>query len=492
MKNSAFRLCVAIFLFASPFNPQENRPASQSHFDLVISGGRVIDPESGLDATRNLGITHGVIQAITAAPLTGRATIDAKGLTVAPGFIDLHQHDNDASDYALKALDGVTSALELENGTADVDAWYAERQGKALINYGVSAGHLAARVVVMHDPTGAYPSGDAAHRAASPKELEEIKSLLVRGLQRGAVAVGSKPGLAPAMSPGEVVNVFRVAADFHAPIIVHVRDVRADQESAENRLFLGFEEAVGAAAITGAPLHLAHIADPQLLRLVAEAQSRGLDVTTEYHSYALGSLPIQSAFFDPGWQQRMEIDFKDLQWAATGEQLTSESFARLRKTAGTGRVFYPLHPEEMVAAAVASPVTIISSDGNKFHPREAGTYSRVLGRYVRETKVLTLGEALRKMTIMPARRLERRAPMMKKKGRIRIGADADITIFDAQRIIDRATATQPAQPSEGVRYVLVNGVLVVNDGQLLNGIAPGQAIRAPVSRVSCSGCALGK
>jgi N-acyl-D-aspartate/D-glutamate deacylase len=136
--------------------------------------------------------------------------------------------------------------------------------------------------------------------------------------------------------------------------------------------------------------------------------------------------------------------------------------------------------ENMVKAAIANPLTIIISDGNRYHPREAGTYSRVLGKYVREEQALTLMEALRKMTIMPALRLEQRAPMMKKKGRIAIGADADITIFDPGRIIDRATIEAPARPSEGVVYVLVNGIVVVKDGKLQVGSLPGRAIRAEV------------
>ena len=136
--------------------------------------------------------------------------------------------------------------------------------------------------------------------------------------------------------------------------------------------------------------------------------------------------------------------------------------------------------EDIVQAAVANPLTMIASDGFKNHPRGAGTYSRVLGRYVRERKALTLMDGLRKMTLMPAQRLERRVPMMKNKGRIRIGADADLTIFDPERIIDRSTYEEPAKYSEGIKYVLVNGALVVKDGQLQSGISPGRAIRAPV------------
>ena len=149
-----------------------------------------MDPESGLDAVRNLGIRSGKIAAVSSRPLEGKQTIDAKGLVVAPGFIDLHQHGQDAENYAAKAADGVTTALELEVGVADVDRWYSEREGKALINFGASAGHIPVRMAVMHDPGGLLPSGDAAHRVAKAAELQEISSLLEKGLKRGAVAVG--------------------------------------------------------------------------------------------------------------------------------------------------------------------------------------------------------------------------------------------------------------------------------------------------------------
>jgi len=457
----------------------ETSAATQS-YDIAVVNGRVMDPESGLDAIRNIGILGDTIKIITTEKIEGRTTIDARDLVVAPGFIDLHQHDHEPSDYVLKVMDGVTSTLELETGTADVDGWYAKRAGKALINFGVSAGHLPARVAVMGDPGGDYPSGDAAHRSATEKEIADIKALVLRGLEQGAVAVGTKPGLTPGASNWEMLEVFRVAAQFHAPVIDHQRDTRTDQATLETRGLLGIDEAFAASAITGAPLHIAHVFSPRVFQMVAEAQARGLDVTTECYPYTSGALPLQTTIFDPGWQERLGISYNDLIWADTGERLTEESFARYRKIPTSKRVIYTSLTENMVKTAIANPLTMIISDGNHYHPREAGTYSRVLGKYVREEKVLTLMEALRKMTVMPAQRLEQRAPMMKKKGRIGVGADADITIFDPGRIIDRATIEAPARPSEGVRYVLVNGFLVVKDGKLKDSITPGRAIRAEV------------
>jgi hypothetical protein len=247
------------------------------------------------------------------------------------------------------------------------------------------------------------------------------------------------------------------------------------------------EEVISAAAITGAPLHVVHIqstggpATPKLLQMIGEAKSRNLDVTTECYPYIAGMTDIKSAIFDEGWQEVFGIDYKDLQWAATGERLTKETFAQYRQTGGMVAVFSMT--EEVVTGAIKSPLTIIASDGilenGKGHPRTAGTYSRILGKYVREQNVLTLMDALTKMTLMPAQRLERRVPSMRKKGRIRPGADADLTIFDPQTISDRSTFQEPAKYADGIKFVIVNGVVIVKDGQLQPGVDPGRPVRAP-------------
>lgn len=458
--------------------------AASEKYEVVIANGRVMDPESGLDAVRNVGISGGKIRAIATGALQGQTTIDAKGLVVAPGFIDLHQHGQDAENYGAKAADGVTTALELEVGVADVDSWYGNREGKSLINYGASAGHIQARMVVMHDPGQLLPSGDAAHREATPAEIEEILALVEKGLRRGAVAVGLGPAYTEAATNWEITQVFRAAAKYHASCHVHIRSVIPGTEGH----FEGFEEVMAAAAITGAPLHIVHIQSTggpnvvQELQMISEARARGMDVTTESYPYTMGMTGIQSALFD-GKENEPDAYFASLLWPATGEHLTRESFARYRKSGGM--VILPSNTQENVDAAIESPLTMIASDGflsnGQGHPRTAGTYARVLGHYVREKKTLDLMTALRKMTLMPAQRLEKRAPAFKDKGRIRIGADADIAVFDPVRIIDKATYEKPLQYSEGIQFVLVNGVAVVKDGRLVDGVFPGRAARAPIS-----------
>jgi N-acyl-D-aspartate/D-glutamate deacylase len=490
-KNLLFRrpsvLALAVLLASAvALAARMSLPAANETYDVVIANGRVMDPESGLDAVRYVGVRAGKVSAISGAPLTGKTTIDAKGFVVAPGFIDLHEHGQEPRNYQFQAHDGVTTSLELEVGTADVDHWYATREGKALINHGVSIGHIPVRMKVMHDPATWLPTGDAARRAATPEELGQINSEIETGLNRGALAVGMGVNYTPAASHGEIVDVFRIASAHGASVHVHLRYF-GNQEPTTGLAAL--EEVIAAAAATGAPLQVVHITSmglkdtPRLISIVNGAQHHGLDVTTECYPYTASSTSLESAIFDPGWQDRMGITYKDVQWSKTGERLTAETFEKYRKEGGNVVAF--AIPEEAARSAVANPIVMIASDGSritgpKIHPRGQGTFSRVLGHYVREEKALDLMTALRKMTLMPAQRLEKRAPVFKDKGRIREGADADITIFDPNRVIDKATYEEPLQYSEGIQFVLVNGVPVVKDGQLVEGVFPGRGARAPI------------
>ena len=488
-------LCAAITILISLFGLASR--VRQAHaaetFDTVIANGRVMDPESGLDAVRNVGIRNGRIAAISERPLSGKSTIDAKGLVVAPGFIDPHEHGQDPRNYQFQARDGVTTSLELEGGTDLVAKWYAEREGKSLINFGVSVGHIPVRATVMSGATADdLASGKQSanveelfHHAATPEQITKMLEMIDTGMKEGALAEGMGINYTPGATHWEIVEMFRAAAKYHAPVHVHLRYAGLiEPETGLNAI----EEVIAASAATGAPLQVVHITSmglrttPQLIAMVEGAQKHGLDVTTECYPYTAASTSLQSAIFDPGWQQRMAIDFHDLQWADTGERLTAETFEKYRKQGGI--VVIHVIPEEAARAAVASPVVMIGSDGMpitgpKIHPRGQGSYARVLGHYVREEKALDLMLALRKMTLMPAQRLEKRAPMFKNKGRIKVGADADITVFDPAKIIDKATFEDPLQYSEGIPFVFVNGTLVVKDSQLVENVFPGRAARAP-------------
>ncbi|MEO8159392.1 MAG: amidohydrolase family protein [Betaproteobacteria bacterium] len=462
--------------------------ANDPLFDVVIEHGRVMDPESGLDAVRNIGIAEGVIGLITDRPLNGKRTIDATGLVVAPGFIDLHWHGTKPESHLYQAMDGVTASLELEIGVADIDRWYAEHEGREPIHYGAAIGHVPVRMQVKHDDGEFLPKGPGAKGALTGNDLADIKQHIEHGLQRGAVAVGMGIVYTPAATEWELLEVYRIAAKYHAFTHVHVRGASsAAGEGADREK--GLLEVIALSAVSGAPVHIAHIqssgqqSTPRMLDIIAQAQSHGVDITTECYPYTAGATRIESFLFD-NWYDKPESEYQKLQWSATGERLTAQTFRKYREQGGL--VLIHANTEEIVTAAVASPLTMIASDGfdvaeGQGHPRSAGTFSRVLGRYVRELKVISLMDGLRKMTLMPAQRLEERVPAMRKKGRIRLGADADLTLFDPERIIDVATFERPAQFSSGVKYVLVGGVAVVEGGVPRRDLHPGRPIRAAIT-----------
>ena len=455
-------------------------------YDLVIAGGRVMDPESGLDAVRNIGVLGGKVESVSREALSGHDTVHAGGLVVAPGFIDMHSHGQDRENYEIQARDGVTTALELELGTSDVESWYNLREGSSLINYGASVGHIPVRMDLMGDPGDLVPVSDAANRGSTDEEIAEIKRRIEAGLRQGALSVGFGIQYTPAASRWEIMEVFRTAATHGAVCHVHMRGMGHVEPASSMD---GLQELIAASSTTGAPVHVAHIsssglrAAPHLLQVIGEAQARGIDVTTECYPYDAAMTDLSSAMFQDNWQERLGIDHAGLEWADTGERLTEKSFARYRETGGM--VVMHMIPEETVEASVVSTLTAIATDGwmksGKGHPRTAGSYSRVLGKFVRQEGALSLMDALRKMTLMPANRLEARTPAMSKKGRIRVGADADLVAFDPGRVIDRATHGEPSLPPEGMVHVMVNGVPVVRSGELQEAINPGRAVRAPAA-----------
>ena len=463
-----------------------------SAFDIVIRNGRVIDPEAGLDAVRSVGIRNGKIAAVSTAALQGRAVIDARGLVVAPGFIDLHAHGQNDENYRVYAMDGVTTALELEVGVGDIPAFYATHQGTSLINYGASAGHIRARMAVMKDggiERGTIlPLDSAGYNVASEAQLATIRKQIESGLAAGALGVGMGLEYTPAATRHEVLEAFRAAAKYRAPVFVHTRATGIAEPGSSIESYL---EVIGASAITGAPVHIVHVnstsltATPRTLALIQEARERGLDVTAEAYPYSAGMTELASRLLDK-FANGPDSMFAKLMLVSTGERLTRATFAANR-TPGAMVILF-LNTPDMEALAVTSPLTAIASDGflanGKGHPRTAGTSGRVLGYYVRETGQLRLVDAIRKLALMPAQRLEKVAPMFRNKGRIKVGADADITVFDPATVADRSTYQQPALPSVGFRHVLVNGVPVVADGVLKDGTYPGRAARGPIRDVT--------
>ncbi|MDP9198403.1 MAG: amidohydrolase family protein, partial [Pseudomonadota bacterium] len=422
-------------------------------------------------------------------PLTGRKVIDARGLIVAPGFIELHQHGFDPRSFSLLALDGVTTALELEVGVTDVERFRQALEGKALIHFGASASLLVARMKAWDLPVPPSRFGDAAavipksgpatNDPATPEQLARLLARLRSEVEAGALGIGIGLEYAPGTTRHELIEVFRLAKALEVPVFVHARSSGLIEPGS------GVEavtELIGAAAITGAALHVVHVNSVcmrdamKCIAMMAGARERGLDVTTEAYPYTVAMTAINSAYFNPGWRERRGIEYDAIEIPETGERLTRERFDELHAETESRPVLIHLNPDRVVDDVMTEPSVIVASDGLPEHPRGAGTRARVLARYVREQKSLGLVDAIRKMTLMPAQRLERSTPDAKRLGRIQEHARADIVVFDDAMVEDRATFRSPTDASIGMRYVLVAGTLVVEAGEVVGNVAPGRAL----------------
>jgi len=493
--------------------------------DVVIVGGRVIDPETGLDAIRNVAIEGDKIVAISEFPLEGDVVIDATGHVVSPGFIDLHAHGQNIGDYRMQVTQGVTTSLELESGVLPIADWYDAQATKNLpVNYGAAAGWTFGRIATFTetDPlaTAAYFQDAQSHNhwkmeIASPEQSERILALIEQGLKEGALGIGINAGYAPGYGQKEYFALAELAHDYHVPTFTHVRYASNTEPQSS---FEAIKELIANAAITGAHMHLCHINSTSLsdirttLALVEEAQAKGINITTEAYPYGAANTVVGAAMFSgPDWRERMDSTANNFQLGA--DRMTEEQLADYQaNNPGTFITWHFLdenNPENLALLdlSVTHPSTVIASDAvfwsyfdgngqvqnyegdewplpdNVFsHPRSAGTFSKVLRSYVRERGLLSLSEAIRKMSLMPAQTLEDSVPQMRNKGRVQVGMDADIVVFDPATIADRATFANANQPTVGVQTVLVNGGFSVRDGELVLDAPYGRPIRNAVTK----------
>jgi dihydroorotase len=431
-----------------------------------------MDPASGTDRVADVGIRDGKIVTTRGHRLSGTLRLEARGKVVAPGFIDILSNTHPEGDR-FKVMDGVTTVLSTHGGPVEVGKWYADQAARhPLVNYGTVVGHGALRTLA---------GATDRNKPATPEQVAKMVELADRAHREGAIGVGFGIEYLPGTSGAEVTELAAVAARYGTSVHAHIRlpDLLDP--------FQGINELIAAGAATGARVQVVHIGsmairrEREALALIDRARARGVDIAADVYPYDAWMTFIQSAIFDPGWQQKYLLDYGDLVWVATGERITAETFPKFRTMGGA--VACHQIPEEDIEAALRHPAVSVASDGfigegPASHPRGAGTFSRVLGVYVREKQVLTLMEALRKMTVQPAQRLEAGAPALRRKGRLSKGMDADITVFDPATIRDQATYQNPKQYSAGIEDVLVNGTVVVRSGKLqIDGKGPGQPIR---------------
>jgi N-acyl-D-aspartate/D-glutamate deacylase len=490
--------------------------------DITLRGGRVIDPESGLDAVRDVAITRGRVTEIGDGLPPARAEYDVTGLVVTAGFIDLHSHVNDIAGLRLQARDGVTTALELEAGITPVDAAYtrAAAQGRP-VNYGFATSWALARMETVAgipmdgrlDTFLGNIASPAWQRRAEPAEVTAILARLSADLADGALGIGVLAGYAPAADPAEYLQVAGLAAEAGAPTFTHARDL---VEMVPHTLIDGAEEIVRAAGETGAQMHYCHVNSTsqrhidRVLGLVGRAQAAGSRVTTEAYPYGSGMTGIGAAFLAPERLAERGLTPSSLTFAPTGERVASEARLReLRETDPGGLAIIQLLDEddpadrELLMRSLTFPGAIVASDAMPLtwtgpepdplawplpgtaitHPRTAGTFSRALRLLTRgpaagDAGPFRLAEALGKCSLLPAQLLADRVPAMRGKGRLQAGRDADIVVFDPATISDQSTYRDSTRPSAGIRHVVVNGTFVVQDGDIVAGALPGRPVRA--------------
>lgn len=451
--------------------------AEVAPYDLVILGGRVIDPETGLDETGlNVGVRAKSIETITRAPITGKKVINAAGLVVSPGFIDILSYDPNDYGVWFKLADGVTTNLSLHGGAVDMASWYKANAQRGLpLNYGAAFFYGAARLAL----------GIGRYEAASEEKLKRLVSMAEKAMEEGALAIGISIEYAPGITVDEIDAMGRVAKRFNVPVFYHVR--YSDMELPGTNID-ALNEVIDSAKKTGASIHIDHISSTggtfsmkESVRMIEEARRGGCDITACAYPYPYWATYLNSARFDNGWQERFRITYKDLQIGGTTERLSAASFKKYRKT-GKLAVAYAI-PEDDVEGALRAPFVMVGSDAimepdNNNHPRAAGAFTRTIAVYARRKKVISLMEAIGKMTILPAKRLEAAAPAFKKKGRLQAGADADIVVFDYDAVTDTATVDRPNRYAEGVEYVIVNGTVVKEGKTFHKGVRAGEGLRA--------------
>jgi N-acyl-D-aspartate/D-glutamate deacylase len=457
-------------------------PVENHLYDVVITGGRVIDPETGFDQVANVGIDGPTIVAIGDKQLNSRMTIDAKGRVVAPGFIDLISYDPNPYGIWFKVADGVTTNLGMHGMLMSADQFFGTyaQQGSPC-HYGGAYDNYYMRGV------GQFQIGSG--EAATPQELDQLAADIESQLHQGWLGASFSPEYSPGITDDEITRQAAVAAKYGLPTFFHGRystDIPPDDNAKT------LQEIIDVARATGAAAHVMHITSTggtfqmqQALDTIHQARDQHLDISACLYPYNFWATYIQSARFDDGWQQRFHIDYGDLVVPGTGERLTKARFDELRSASTNKLVAAYAIPDADVVTALQSPMTMIGSDailtqGDNNHPRGAGCFSRALGHYVREQKTLSLIDALAKMTILPAKRLEAKAPALQKKGRLQRGADADITIFDPATVADRATVEDPSQSAAGIDYVIVSGTIVLTPDGPDKSKLPGQPIKSVI------------
>ncbi len=490
-----------------------------------------MDPETNFDAKRNVGVKGGKITVITEGKIEGKETIDASGHVIAPGFIDGHVHVVD-SPLGQKGLlrDGVTTTLDLEVGAYPVDVWYDNLAGKSQTNYGATVSVAAARTAAFNpafkSQTGKFkgktgnlveglfggmPIGtDWVNRVPTDGERKTIVEIVEHGLKRGALGVGPPMGyMTLGFTSQELIEIQELVGKYGRLSHVHTR---FSSQTSPTSGILAFQEAIASAGIYGGGVIIAHFS-AQALALTEVAtdyidalRKRGVPVILEIYPYTFGAAGngVGADYLKPGnYQKNMGRDYKDIIDIVTGKPLDKASYDKLVKEEPNHPVMFYNAKEADMLKGLAHPSVLIGSDAFPYtdpktgkmvtawdtpwgaantHPRTVGAHAKVLG-LARDKKLMPLMLAISKMTYQYAKFLQDNGiPQMAFKGRLQVGEDADITIFNPEMVRDNSSLKpgKNSLPSTGIPFVIVNGTVVVRDSKVLKDVYPGKPIRLPI------------
>lgn len=467
---------IIVFIIIVSFVPISSFGEKDIVYDIVIQNGNIYNPSTDHELIGyNLGITGSKITRITKESIEGKKVIDATNLVVSPGFVDLISYDPNSVGIRLKVLDGVTTNLAMHGGTEDAESWYrAWGKNGVLTNYGASTFITRLRWPIV--------GGSVDAELKTKEQIDKLVSSVKKNIENGTLGISFSFEYIPGVK-NEIIPLLKLAKEYNVPTFYHLR------YSDEERGLEGIQEVIDYAKETGAIIHIMHINSTggtfvmdKALDMVKDANNEGLDVTSCFYPYDYWATYLGSARFRGNWQDRFKVTYEDLQIGGTDIRVTKDTFDKYRAQ----NVLVAAHgsmPEEELIMLLKDPNTMIGSDTIiephfNNHPRGSGTYSRVFGKYVREEKVLTMMDAIKKVSYFPAIRMEDASPSMKYKGRIEIGADADITIFNPETIIDKATVKDTALPSEGVEYVIINGVITKDLDGIVKGVNAGKPIKS--------------
>ena len=440
----------------------------------VVKNGRVIDPYNNIDSKLNIVIKDGKILEITPYEISGEKNIDATGLIVCPGFIDIHMHEDmyhNEEDYldewiAKSMLNmGVTTCIGGNCGinlTEPLTYLDAVDRLKLPVNIGLMAGHTNIRECVVEN-SDKY----------NPIQTDDIKKIMYTAreyLEGGCFGISYGIRYVPGITELELIEVSKACKPENKIINAHVRD------DAKNIIW-ATKEFIKVGMKLDIPIQNSHIGSmggygqmKELLRLLDSVKSSGLDITSDCYPYYAFSTRIGETTYDDGFLERYNIDYDSIEISEgkyKGQRCTKNIFEELRKNSPDTITVGHVMNEKDIDMAILHPNVMIASDGflhnEQGHPRAAGTFPRLIDKYVKTGK-LSLYDAINKMTTMQAKKLG-----LSNKGNLSKGSDADITIFSYDEIKDNATFDNPIKKPDGIKYVLIKGSVALKDGEIVNG-----------------------